>query len=205
MADIIGSRKQDQSSLSDDFKKVTSLVNNNYYKKMLSPLTVTLGDEFQSVPLDLKSAIEIILLLEEEIFDIPTDFKLRYVLSRGEISSEINTKIGWGMMGDGLTYSREKLNSIKKTRKRFYIDSSITNSTLLNNAFFIYGSIIDDWDHNRDLPVISAYNKTERRDYKEVANILKKNPDQIWKREKTLKIMEYYAIKEIILGLCEVQ
>jgi len=203
MADIIKSRKSDQGNLAVDFKKLTADVNKKFKKKMISPITVTLGDEFQCLLINIRYAIELIFIIEESIFNLSLDIKLRYVLSKGVISSEINKEIGWGMMGNGLTHAREMLNSNKKSKKRFFIDTSIRKDHILNEAFFIYGSIVDDWNKERDYPIISAYNESVNHDYKEVAKLLNKNPDQIWKKEKNIKIMEYYGMKKIIKFLCE--
>jgi hypothetical protein len=202
MADIINSRFRDQTDLAAAFRKLTARVNKNHREKMLSPVTVTLGDEFQCVISDLSNTVELVFSIEDEIFDQSADVKLRYVISEGTISSGINTEIGWGMMGEGLTHTRDVLNSMKKSKMRFFIDDRIRNSGIINSAFFLYESIIDDWDIQRDYPVIAAYNKSGDHDYKKVAGILRKNPDQIWKREKSLKIQEYYAAKEIIRYLC---
>lgn len=202
MADIIKSRKQNQAILAGDFKKITTSINREYNKNMVSPITVTLGDEFQCILNNLNDAIDVIFFIEESICALPSSIKLRYVLSKGIISSDINTEIGWGMMGDGLTHTREKLNSLKKSKKRFFIDSFIANDSILSQAFLVYESIIDSWNIERDFPVISAYNTTKSHDYKDVAKLLNKNPDQIWKREKSMKIMEYYAMKDILKYLC---
>lgn len=198
MADIIKSRSHDQAELSDAFKQLTVAVNGKYKDKMVSPITVTLGDEFQCVLESSLHAVELIFLIEETIFSLSSDIKLRYVLAKGAISSAINTEIGWGMMGEGLAHTRERLNSLKKSRKRFCIDQTVHNHELLNDAFLIYEAIIDGWNIGRDYPVIAAYTVTENRDYKDVARLMNKNPDQIWKKEKNLKIMEYYSVKRII-------
>ncbi|MDC7219784.1 MAG: SatD family protein [Spirochaetales bacterium] len=203
MADIIGSRTQDQNILSKNFKKLTTIVNDQHKSKMTSPITVTLGDEFQCITSSLVNSMEIIFLLEEEIINLSINLKLRYVISKGKIASEINKEIAWGMMGDGLTHTREFLNSIKKTRKRFFTASSVVNHSIINEALFIYQSIMEDWSRERDFPVIKAYIKSESKDYKEIAKRLHKNPDQIWKREKNMKITEYFSIKKIIIQLCQ--
>jgi hypothetical protein len=199
MADIIKSRSHEQAELSGSFKQLTTEVNRKFKSNMVSPITVTLGDEFQCVLASLNHALELMVLIEETIFSLSSDIKLRYVLAKGTISSGINTEIGWGMMGEGLAHTRERLNSLKKSRSRFCIDQTVPNHALLNDAFLIYESIIDGWNIERDFPVIAAYTGTESRDYKEIAKLLSKNPDQIWKREKSMKIMEYYSIKRIIV------
>ena len=77
MADIIGSRKVDQKKLISDFKEIVGQINTSAKNQLLSPVTITLGDEFQSVAKDLASALTIILQLEERIIMAGKDFKLR--------------------------------------------------------------------------------------------------------------------------------
>lgn len=66
MADIISSRNYPSKNLINDFKSIVQSTNNKYKEQMISPLTITLGDEFQGVINDLKSSISIILYMEEE-------------------------------------------------------------------------------------------------------------------------------------------
>lgn len=47
MADIVDSRKANQTLLIDELKKVVHFINNKWEASIVSPLTITLGDEFQ--------------------------------------------------------------------------------------------------------------------------------------------------------------
>jgi hypothetical protein len=107
MADIIGSRKTNQQKLMKDFKNTAGKVDHELRDQFLSPITITLGDEFQSIPRDLPSALNIILRLEEAIIKAKKGFRLRYVLVEGLIETPINSKTGYEMLGSGLTRARE--------------------------------------------------------------------------------------------------
>ncbi|MEN9336229.1 MAG: hypothetical protein RLZZ500_1216 [Bacteroidota bacterium] len=197
MADIISSREKNQNQLMIDFKELAVEINNLYKDVILSPLTITLGDEFQCVLKDLSSAINIILTIEEVIIHRKLNFKLRYVLNQGEIETPLNKKIAYEMLGSGLTEARLKLNEAKNDKSRFkiVIDHKLKNSILID-AFKIFQTITEKWVVSKDYEVVSNFLKF--KDYKIVSETMNKTRSQLWKREKTLNIESYFSIKNII-------
>lgn len=197
MADIVDSRIKDQEQLMQHFKEVTSHLNKTNKNKLLSPLTITLGDEFQGVVKTLPFALDIILELEEQLIHKQLDFKLRYVLLEGEIETEINTDIAYGMLGSGLTQAREALTEMKSSNSRFYFSIiNETTSEALNHALIVYQSIVDSWRVEKDYFLVSEF--LTLKDYKKVAEKLDKTRSQIWKREISLNMEGYIALKKVI-------
>ena len=200
MCDIIGSRKQEDVQLMENFKKCTSFINSTYCTRILSPLTITLGDEFQGVIKDLESLVEIIIGIEEYLIDQHVDFKLRYVGYFGEIGTEINRVNAHEMLGKGLTDARKILNQLKKEPKRFVFQiENDLNNLVLNEGFNIFQNIVDKWKIQEDHELIS--NLIHFEDYKIVASTLNKNRSLVWKREKTLNISTYLSIKNILKSI----
>ena len=196
MADIIDSRKGNEKQLMSDFAKVTTKVGRMYDNRLKSPITITLGDEFQSRPRNLTDAINIGLSIEEGIINAGMEFKLRYVITEGRIETTINSKVGYGMLGEGLTRAREQLQSIKKEKWRFNFDlKEKTKAIALNNAFLVFQDYVDEWK-KEDYKLVSGL--LSKPDYKEVADELGKNRSLIWKRKKSLRIDEYLALKDLI-------
>lgn len=199
MADIVRSSKYDANILMREFREISININSVFKNAFLSPITITLGDEFQSIVTSLKSGIEVIISFEEQILKYNEKFKLRYILNYGEIESPINPDQAYQMLGEGLADTRERLEDLKKSDRRFFVKND--NEELdkkLNLAFFVYQSFVDDWKE-KDFEIISAFLKY--KDYKLVAKHLKKDNSLMWKREKSLKIKEYLASKELILSL----
>jgi hypothetical protein len=197
MGDVIGSRKKDQLMLINSFKDTIHLINKEKKSDFLSPMTITLGDEFQSVVNNLPAALNIIFKIEEKIFASGKDFKLRYILEEGEIETPLNHKIAYGMLGSGLTSAREHLESSKKAQARFAFHlADKKQSTAFNDAFLVFQGIVDDWKINKDYAIIGMFLK--HMDYKQVAEQANKDRSLMWKRERSLKLKEYFAIKEII-------
>ena len=199
MADIIASRKKPGKQLIREFKELTLLANKKLKSSLRSPLTITLGDEFQAVAQSVKDAVKVILFLEEHIIHLNLQFKLRYVLHVGTIETAINKKTAHGMLGSGLTNARENLLSLKKEKERFLIKTKNRRSEYqLNRAFFLYQDIIDEWNH-KDYVLLSEFLNT--KDYKEIAELLGMNTSTAWRRRRSLKIPQYIALKELILSL----
>lgn len=195
MADVVGSREKPPKETAIKLSEITAKINQTFKSQIYSPLTVTLGDEFQGVIDSAKTGIALIIASEELLIKNVASFKLRYVLLKGRIDTPINHILAHGMIGRGLTDAREKLNQNKKKAGRFYIQYG-KKDELLNKLFILYESIVDDWSLN-SYKLISDFLSCD--DYKIVAKKNKKTPSLMWKRKKSLKITEYQTLKSIIL------
>ena len=203
MCDVLNSREKNQKNLIEDFRNCTSYINNKYKKNILSPLTITLGDEFQGVIKNLSNSIKIIVELEEFIIKNNFPMKLRYVLYFGEIETEINSNIAYEMLGNGLTDSRRIINNMKEKDSRFYIDTKEeSKNSILNNGFNIFQNIVDKWKIEKDYEII--YSLIEFKDYKIVSEKLNKNRSLVWRRERNLNISSYTSAKEILLVISNI-
>ena len=197
MGDIIGSTGKNPPGLMRDFVKTVSFANRKYAKRILSPLTITLGDEFQGVVKDAAASADVIFAIEEFIIQNRFGFKLRYVLNQGEIKTRINTKKSYKMLGDGLTEARRQLVGMKKSNDRFhYFLQDADKAFVVNRIFRIVKNVVDKWDVAKNHEIISTF--INHGDYKIVAEKLDKTRSLMWKREKTLNMESYFAAKEIL-------
>jgi len=200
MADIIDSRKKDQQKLMTAFKNVIAEINIQERKKLRSPMTITLGDEFQSVVSNLSSGIHIILQLEEFIISKKLDFKLRYVLVEGEIETPINRKIAHEMLGSGLTDAREMLHQLKESKSRYKV--KLQNQKLeeaINHTFTAFQGLINDWKTPLDQQIALKF--IENVGYKQIAAEVNREKSVIWKRKFSLKVEEYISLKKVLIYL----
>jgi hypothetical protein len=202
MADVISGREKNQSDLMDNFKKMVGFINEKFGKDILSPLTITLGDEFQGIMKSLPAAINLLLEMEEYFIHNNLNFKLRYVLNEGDVKTAVNTKIAYEMLGSGLTEARGKLNELKKSRCRFLIElDDVIKSKMLNDSIVFFENILDKWDTGKDYELVSNFIKY--KDYKIVSKNTNKNRSLVWKRKKTLNIESYFSIKNLINCISE--
>jgi len=197
MADMINSQSQSVKELKQ-LRSIVDKINNDF--DLFSPLTITLGDEFQCITRSLFQSISIIFKIEEYIIVGKIPFKLRYALSYGKIDTKINSQIAHGMYGEALTHTREILEESKKS-KRERIRLSLSDEKqekILVDLLAVYQSLLDDWKLN-DFEIVEHFYTS--KDYKDVALALDKNRDQIWKREKNLKIREFFKLQNSILSI----
>ncbi len=199
MADIIKSRKADSKRLQNNFAEIVSAANRSFKGNILSPLTITLGDELQGVISDLRTSLDIIYYLEEVGLELKLKFKLRYVLHSGEIDTPINPERAHGMLGHGLAEARKILSHKYRGKPRFQMalpDQQLT--TRMNHLWKLLENLQEDWKP-RDYPLIHAmiWNDNNR----EVGELFGKNASQIWKRRNTLRIEDYCLIKKLLYDL----
>ncbi len=199
MADIIESSKREPGRLMADFKKVVEHINEVYKKSILSPLTITLGDEFQGVINGAEAAFQIIFAWEEELLKLKSPFKLRYVLVEGKIDTPLNRKNAHAMLGSGLTEARTMLASMKSSKSRFAVKFQDAHaSKKITLALHVLQGITDRWT---PLQKKIAHLFLELGDYKVVANKLGKDASAIWRRKNSLLIEEYINLKKLIFQL----
>jgi hypothetical protein len=197
MGDVVSSETYNQKKLQNKFADIIALLNNKHKKKILSPLTITLGDEFQGIVKDLNSGTEIILDAQRTCIHEGIDFKIRFVLNSGIIETPINREVAYGMLGRGLSDTREKIETLKKQQVRFMISTGDSKTdAAFSNAFVLYQSIIDQWNSSTDLLLTSQF--IRYKDYKIVAKKLNHTASMTWKREKSLLIKEFFAIEKLI-------
>lgn len=197
MGDIVNSANKDGKQLMTDFKLVAEKVKKKHKSSFLSPITITLGDEFQAIVDTLTAAVEVIFTFEETLVREAIDINMRYVVQYGTVDTDINSKIAYEMLGEGLTAAREHLIQLKKNRDlrlAFYLQNAGQAKTI-EQLFFVFTTIIDKWKI-KDAELLGAF--IELGDYKTVADRLSLNRSQLWKREKALMIREYLALRSAI-------
>ena len=193
MADIVSSREKESKALMSDFQAVVSWANTIYGDYIESPLTITLGDEFQGIVTSASRGIDIILAMEEYILESEFDFKLRYVLHEGVIETPINEEKAYEMLGPGLTNARKKLGDMKKESARFLM--SIKGGREIGKMMRVTQHFIDGW-HPKDRSTVSGF--LQGHDYKAMAKIESKDESSLWRRRKSLAIDEYLLCKDLI-------
>lgn len=195
MGDVISSRNHQAAGLMDGMQNLINTTNKRWENNLLSPLTVTLGDEFQGAGASLAGAIGVLLSLEETSLKEQAKFEFRYVVHYGVIETEINTDRAHGMLGEGLTRARELLDSKnKKYRFTISLDDSF-KSTSLTGLFKVLDGIKGKWNLN-NYPLI--YDMIHKSKDNKVADIHGKNASQVWKMRRNNLIQEYRELKEVI-------
>jgi hypothetical protein len=196
MADVVRSSAAPARSLMTGLGLLVARANQELGAQILSPLTVTLGDEFQGVVDGLETGVRLLIWLEEARLEVKPAFPLRYVLLRGRIATPLNPERAHGMLGPGLSRAREQLEVLKKRKRRFFIETGAgRKDPALNLAFALYHELCDSWAA-RDYPLIARFLRL--RDYKLVAAECGRDPSSVFRRQRTLRIQAYFWIRELV-------
>lgn len=196
MADVVRSTSYDGNELMPEFKRIVAECNDLFQQTLLSPFTITLGDEFQGIAASLRAAVDAILFLEDRLLVTQPVFSLRYVLLYGAIDTPINPAIAHGMVGSGLASAREMLTTKRRGRPRFQVDlGAMPYSQELQMLFRLLELLSTHW-HEKDYRFI--HQLLSNSDDKTISSELGKTASQIWKRRKTLQIEEYIITKNIL-------
>lgn len=201
MGDIIQSREYQARELRRDFLDLIASCNESLADRVLSPYTVTLGDEFQGVASSLHALTEAIFYLEETALRRELSFKIRYVAVQGHIDTPINRLRAHTMMGPGLTKAREILTDKGRGERRFRFeleDTYLMNQ--LNRIFVAVEGLVNRWNVGDALLILDMLHNTNNA---EVGALHGKHRSQIWKRRKHLLVEEYRALRETLLEMVQ--
>jgi hypothetical protein len=109
MGDIVGSeRAPSLKTVHRTFNKAIDAANEAYGANIASPLTITLGDEFQGLLTSLAHAWDVAATLRLKL--LVTHVQCRFVISSTTLETPLNPKQAWNMMGAGFSAARDKLN-----------------------------------------------------------------------------------------------
>lgn len=198
MADVIGSSGKPAVPLEQALRTLVARTNAEGAALLRSPLTITLGDEFQGVCASLDAAVDTVLMLERGLLTGEGGFRMRYVILEGDIETPVNPKIAYGMLGPGLTAARKLLGDKSRDRRDTTIRLEDTRrARLLEYVFEILQAY---WQINtrrqpRHVLVDFIFDGLSDDD---IAARIDKNRDQVWKYRKNWRIDTHVAAMRIL-------
>ncbi len=155
IGDIISSkriknRNEIQRKLVKLFKKI-----NKGNKGLVSPYTITLGDEFQALYQNADN-------LFNDVWQIMLDLypeRIRFSIGIGELTTRVNKRQAIGMDGPAFYNARAGLNQLKTTTFMLNLtDNEEGKFTLINQVLFFISSFIKKWKHTR-ISIFNMLNK----------------------------------------------
>ncbi len=147
MGDIIGSEEMERAALHSAFNEEISHVNAAFGRDLVSPLTITLGDEFQGLVRTSAEAFTIANILRLAL--LQRQVPCRFVIGQAEIETPVNPTRAWNMLGSGLSAARERLND--KSQAGAYRFSLLTapkdkQTAALQNLLDAFGAMLSDME-----------------------------------------------------------
>ncbi|GAA0780758.1 hypothetical protein E1180_10345 [Roseibium denhamense] len=113
MGDIIKSEELPRQDLYSKFNKAVRDANQQFAAKLASPLTITLGDEFQGLLDNPGDAFEIANTMRLDL--LFSGIACRFVVGQSVLQTPVNKEAAWNMLGDGLAGARARLNEKQDT------------------------------------------------------------------------------------------
>ena len=222
MGDVSGSRSHDGNALIDALQSLVADCNASCTGDIRSPLTVTLGDEFQAIATSLRSAVALLFWLEESLLERGRPFDLHYVVVAGSIETPVRTDTSHGMLGPGLTHARELLTRKPRRRRRqfaFDLQSSI-HTAQLNRLFELVALFVEDlWRtpkiHAADSPESKLRKRKKqaenfkfvrellRHDDRTLADARGKSRTTVLRRRANRHVREYESLRQFALEYAE--
>lgn len=200
MGDITGSAERDGRATARHLRETIRAVASRAQGRILSPLTVTLGDEFQGIVDSHKTAVALILdfLMMRLIGEMP--FPMRFSLVTGEIETAINPKIAHEMLGPALTSARAHLSD--KRRDRPDISVSLPDRDLavaMERTFDILYRRTEDWVGEEGAYLADLVNPA--REVDEIAARHDRTKPTIYRRRRTDAVRDFIAARDALRHL----
>lgn len=164
MGDIIGSeRAPSMKAAHRAFNAAVDRANKANVEHIASPLTITLGDEFQGLLNSFAHAWAAAVSLRLELLAVAVP--CRFVVGAARIETALNINKAWNMMGSGLSSARDKLNDKRTTSVyRFSFLDEPTIELLLNTVGDSLTEIEEAWTPTQ----LEYYTKSRTADRRNV-------------------------------------
>lgn len=154
MGDIAGSEASGSLvRLHKVFNEVMIEANRVSRRDLESPLTITLGDEFQGLCPTMSVGAALMRRLRLKF--LSKNIECRFALGLVNVRTPVNTREAWNMMGPGLSAVRERLEQKdKRMAYRYSVPASPATATLLEGLSASLTEIERNWtDRQRELAI----------------------------------------------------
>jgi hypothetical protein len=146
IGDIVSSKKiPNRQDIQDKIKRVLMELNREN-RHLLSPYTLTLGDEFQGV----LSRADYLFCDIISILTYVYPIKIRFSIGIGDIQTPINPNQAIGMDGPAFHSARSGIIKLKETSWLFTIVNPYdANQRMVEQSLFLISSMFSKWKQNR--------------------------------------------------------
>jgi hypothetical protein len=145
ISDLVKSRDiKDREKLQQTLKKKLTAINALSKVNLVSPYTITLGDEFQAVYRNYESLFNDIAAIIRAVYPC----RLRFSISYGSLATKLNTKESIGMDGPVFHSAREQLNTLKKFDKTIIAvhTAEVADIEIINQSLLMFAHEFERWN-----------------------------------------------------------
>ncbi|OJF97006.1 SatD family protein [Alkalibacterium sp. 20] len=222
IADIIASKKmkeraQTQQILSD----ILEVMNKRFSEQLESHLTITLGDEFQGIVKDLKTAFLLIDLITLELQlkthqHLGEEISLRWGIGVGELTTPIkNKEVSIGTDGPAYWFAREAIESVHEDDDYGLLNEKIklnqSDDLFYNSIIRLQNTIRNQWTSTQKETVYHVLKASAYEDVnnQRVTDALQEglgkvfSPQTISKRIISTQIKQYIQSRQLLADKIE--
>lgn len=156
-------RRQVQKALKDAFEEI-----NDSCSSLVSPYTVTLGDEFQAV----FSQADDLFVHAWKILAALHPVRVRFSIGVGQITTSLNREQALGMDGPAFHLARDGVEQLKENGYLFNIAVQETSNAWvrsINNSLYLFSDQVRSWNKNR---LTILYMLETGKNYKQITKVL---------------------------------
>lgn len=198
IGDIVESKKiQQRQKFQNEFQKIISELNKEYKDQIVSPLTITLGDEFQGL---LKNAANLFLIIHQ-IQSSFNDIIFRYALSVGDISTKINHESAIGMDGAGFHFARDAMEKNKIEKRNFSYDGIQPEAIIIDNMLKWIDQTTTKWKKEKWRTLLLKQQGKSQKEIEQQINISQSAISQNLKNPNTILVLETEELIEQYLSI----
>ena len=182
IGDLISSKRIQERKLMQ--RKLLKILNkvNTANTSIVSPYTLTLGDEFQAVYSKPSNLFRDLIFIEKNLYPV----KIRLSIAIGSITTSLNKKQAIGMDGPVFHIARDKINELKKSSYRYVISTDDDKDLELYNSILkLISKNIDTWKPPRYGVLLAML---ENKSIKEISKIVRIREQSVYKNIEAASI-----------------
>lgn len=193
IGDIVESKKiQKREMFQSEFQDLINSLNGEHKNKLVSPLTITLGDEFQGLLNDSKNLFSIIHKIQSSFQDVT----FRFALSVGDISTKINHESAIGMDGAGFHFARDAMEKNKIEKRNFAYDGGQPEAIIIDNMLKWINQSTAKWKKEKWKTLLLKQQGKSQKEIEQQIRISQSAISQNLKNQNTLLVIETEKIIE---------
>jgi hypothetical protein len=204
MGDVTASSRREAGRVREWLAGAVATINDTQAADIRSPLTVTLGDEFQGVVASAGAAMRIVFALDALCLEADPPIDLHYVILEGSIETPVNPDIAHGMLGPGLTRARQLLTekpTQKRRRARCTIElADVTLTAIAADILLALEGLLARWNA-AERPYAAVL--LDEPDDSVAADRLDRDRTSVYRRRGTLLVEEYRALQSALLTILD--
>lgn len=202
MGDIVGSeRHANPVALHARFNAAIERQNEALGSDVVSPLTITLGDEFQGLLSSLVAAAQAAREIRFELMRESID--CRFAIGCIDLKTKVNHERAWNMMGPGFARARARLDEKRSpSRYRFSIQQDALLETMLEASGASLTAIEQAWSEAQREDIIRLLKGASVAEVAHARNVSVHNVYKVRSAgDFDLYVLQWNAINEVLVEL----